>query len=87
MVECAFDLRTSSPRRVAPGRSGVAEAQGWTLGVMNFSEEALSSLDTCHHLNAGQILTTTDASPLSHLLESAEGKSGEQSGSEGILMS
>jgi len=27
---------------------------------VNFSEEALSSLDTYHHLNAGQILTTTD---------------------------
>jgi len=31
------------------------------LEVADFSGEALGSLDTCHHSDADQILTTTDA--------------------------
>ena len=32
----------------------------WTLGVVDLAGEALSSLDTCHHPDVSQILTTTD---------------------------
>ena len=31
------------------------------MGVEDFSGQALGSLDTCHHPDAGQILTTIDA--------------------------
>jgi len=43
MVECGSEPRTFSGRRVAPGWSGVAEVPGWTLGVVDFSGEALGS--------------------------------------------
>jgi len=59
VVTCGFGLGMSSGWKVAPGRSGVAESPGWTLGVVDFSREALGSLDMCHHLDAGQILTST----------------------------
>ena len=39
-------------RGVAPGRSGVAETPGWTLGDVDLSRGALGSLNTYHHLNA-----------------------------------
>ena len=42
----------------------MAESPGWTLGVVDFSEEAYGSLDTCHHPDAGQNLTTIDAPAL-----------------------
>ena len=37
----------------------VAEASGWILRVVNVSGEPLGSLDTYHHPDTGQILTTT----------------------------
>ena len=33
----------------SPGGLGVAEAPGWTLGVVDFSGEALGRLNMCHH--------------------------------------
>ena len=36
----------------------MAEALGWTLGVVDLLRKILGSLDTCHHSDAGQILTT-----------------------------
>ena len=52
------------------------EAPGWTLRVVDLSGEALGSLDTCHHPEANQILTTTDASasPLARVCEREVGK-------------
>ena len=41
------------------GKSDMTEAPNWTLGVVDFLVEVLGGLDTCHHLNEGQILTTT----------------------------
>ena len=35
------------------------------MGVLDFSGEALGSLYRCHHPDAGQILTTTDAPAIS----------------------
>ena len=35
------------------GMAGYGGASGWTLGIVNFSGEALCSLDTCHHPDAG----------------------------------
>ena len=35
----------------------VAEISGWTLSVMDVSREPFGNLDTCHHLDTGQILT------------------------------
>ena len=60
MVECGFGSETSSGWRAALGRPDEAETWGWTLGVVNVLGK-LSSLDSCHHPGAGQILTTTDA--------------------------
>ena len=47
MVEYGSGLDTSSGWRVAPGR-------------LDKAGELLNSLDTCHHPDAGQILTTTE---------------------------
>jgi len=58
---CGSGSGISSVRRVALGGLGVAEGEGWTLGVVNFSGKTLGSLDTCHYPDAGQILTTIDA--------------------------
>jgi len=61
MVKCDSTLTIFSGRRVALGWPRVTVAPGWILRVMNFSEKALDSLDTCHHSDGGQILTTIDA--------------------------
>ena len=52
---------SSGWRNATSGKLNATEALGWTLRGVNFSREALGSLDTCHHLDAGQILTTTNA--------------------------
>ena len=49
---------SSGWRNVTSERLDVAEAPVWTLGVVDMSGKALSSLDRCHHLNASQDLTT-----------------------------
>ena len=45
--------------RVAPGRAGEEEDPGWIHGLVDVSRKALGSLDTCHHHDHGQTLTTT----------------------------
>jgi len=57
MVKGGSRLGTSSGQRGEMARSG--ECSNWTLRVVDSSGEALGSLDTCHHLDEGQILTTT----------------------------
>ena len=59
MEECGFRSGISSRQRVALRGTGVTEAPGWTLGVVDFLVYALGSLNTCHHPDAGQILNTT----------------------------
>ena len=61
MVEGDSRLGMSSGQRGALGWPGVVDAPNWTLRVVDFSRKALGSLDTCHHFDEGQILTTTDA--------------------------
>ena len=43
------------------GKLDVAEAPGWTLGVVDFSGKVLGRWDACHHPDPdeGQIFTTT----------------------------
>ena len=57
-MEGSGTVRSSEWRVAALRWPGVAEASRWTLGVADLSGESLGSLDTCHHLDAGQILTT-----------------------------
>ena len=54
-----FGSEISSGQRVALGRLGLTDVPGWTLGVVDFSRKVLDSLDTWHHPDADQILTTT----------------------------
>jgi len=59
VATCGFGSEISSRQRVASGGSGVADALGWILGVVDLLEEALGRLGMCHDHDAGQILTTT----------------------------
>jgi len=59
MTKGSSGMKGSSRKRRAPGRLGAADATNRILRVVNFSEEALSSLDACHHPDEGQILITT----------------------------
>ena len=54
----------------------MADAPDRTLGVVNLSGEALSSLDTYYHSDEGQNLTTTDvfASPFVRVCEREVGE-------------
>ena len=51
----------STRRNVTSRRLDMTEAPGWILGVMNMMGKALGNLDKCHHLDANQILITTNA--------------------------
>jgi len=53
-VEIVFGMKNISER------PDVAEVSGKTLRIVDVSGEPPGSLDTCHHLGVGQILTTTD---------------------------
>jgi len=59
---------SSGRRNVTSRRLDVAEAPGWTLGVVDTTGEALGSLDTCHHPDEGQILTTIPVLHINALL-------------------
>ena len=59
VVKCNSGLRISSRMESNPERLRVAKASRWTLGVLDFAREVLDNLDTCHHPDTGQILTTT----------------------------
>ena len=61
VATCDSRSGISLGQRVAPGCPRVAEALGWTLRVVDLSGEKLGSLDTYHHPDASQILTTTYA--------------------------
>ena len=61
MVEGGSGIEGPSGQRLTLGKLDVAETPGWTQGVVDFLGEAPGSRDTCHHLDDGQILTTTDA--------------------------
>ena len=58
MVAGASGPRTSSGRRRVPGWPGAADTPDRTLEVVDFLGEALGSLNTCHHPDKGEILTT-----------------------------
>ena len=59
MSEHGSRSEMSSGWRTALKKPGVAEASGWILRVVDASGELLGSLDTYHHPDTGQILTTT----------------------------
>ena len=59
MVGGGAGMKGSSRRMITSGKSDVAEAPGWTLGVVDISKKVLGSWDTCHHPDEGQILTNT----------------------------
>ena len=69
MVAYDSGSRVSLGRMVAPVR---------TLRVMDLLGEAPSSLDTCHYLDAGQILTTTDALRLPTCRSLSKGNRGSE---------
>jgi len=52
LIEDVFGTEGSSERAKSGGVSRM-------LGVLDFSGKTLGSLDTCHHPDVGQILTTT----------------------------
>jgi len=65
MAECGFKSGMFSRWKAATGRMDVVVASRWTLIIVDVSRKLLGSLDTCHHLGTGQILT--DAFTLSAL--------------------
>jgi len=60
VLKCGSGSKMSLGWKTALRRSDVQETSGWILKVVDISGEPLSSLDTCHHSGAGQILTITD---------------------------
>jgi len=52
------------------------------MNDVEVSKGVLGCLNTRHHLDKGQLLTTTDASPLFRLVEHAKGKLEEKSWQE-----
>ena len=40
-------------QRMTSGKLDVAEAPGWTLGVVDFLGKVLGSKDTCYHFDEG----------------------------------
>ena len=59
-TECSSGMKGFSGRRSVTSETlDVTEALDRILGVVDFSAKAICSLDTCHHFDENQILTTT----------------------------